>query len=334
MNDNISNNINNNDFNSNNYNNPNVVPGPMNNQQVPQQSMMSNQMQQPTYQQPMEQPNVNIPAMNNQVPQQVPVQQNVPMQQPMYQQPIQPTNKKKDNIIIIVLGLLVVGLIVAILFFLLTGKDDNKEKDSSKNNDNVVTENENNGSSEKEDNKIENNNNNDSTSNKLPSDWTSMEFIFDGVKYNLTTPYTSFKNNGWEIDGKIYPDEYIIKPNTRVVSTVEITNPKYSDTYITIGFLNNTTVEKDITECLVWSINISNDYVDTPVPFELPGGIKYGSSATEIEAAYGKLEEKNLYRSESLKYTVYHYSYDYNKYLDLTVYDDGGLKEISYRVYR
>ena len=77
-----------------------------------------------------------------------------------------------------------------------------------------------------------------------------------------------------------------------------------------------------------------NSWSDTPVEFSLPGGIKYGSTIEEIESVYGKpVEEDDIYRSESLKYTEYEYVYDFDIYLTLTIYDDGGLKDFSYKTY-
>lgn len=324
------NNYNNNINNVNNINNPNMMYNQVNNQQgVGMQP-----------QQPMIQPQMNY--------QQVPV----------YQQPQPPIKKKNDLLIVFIIIGVVVALLVAIVLLIFSNgndkdkenkndnneivenQDDKNEKDENDNNSEVDQEtddqpenNDNNTTDEQED---DSNDINDNTSTSLPNDWKSMQFIFDGKKYSLISSYTIFKNNGWELDlNKLgRPNGYIVKPNTRVLSTIQLYNSNYTDSWITVGFINSSTSDKDITECDIWSFGVRNTYSKTPISFELPGGIKNGSTHADVEAAYGKLEEKDMYRSESLKYTTYNYSYDFNKYLKLTVYDDGGLKEFSYQVYR
>ena len=273
-------------------------------------------------------------------------------QTPVYQQPQPPIKKKNDLLVVFIVIGVVIAILIAIILLVFSNSND---KDKENNNDNNVVvenqddkneqddndnDNETDEQPENDDNNIndeqddDSNDINDDASTSLPSDWKSMQFIFDGNKYTLISPYATFKNNGWELDlnklGK--PDGYIVKPNTRVLSTVQLYNSKYSDSWITVGFINSGTVDKDITECDVWSFGVRNTYSKSPISFELPGGIKNGSTHAEVEAAYGKLEEKDMYRSESLKYTTYNYNYDLNKYLKLTVYDDGGLKEFSYQI--
>jgi len=324
MNDNMNNNMNN----VNNVNNPNVIQNGFNNQQVPVQPMP-------------QQPNVvpNAPTINNQMP----VQQSfaqpmgaVPQQNPMYNQPVQPS-KKNDSLIVIIIGVVIVGLIVAILVLFINDnkKDSDKGKDNKDNNVIVENDDEENDIDDDNNNGItnENDNSNNNTSDSLPNDWKSMQFIFDGNKYSLKTPYSLIKNSGWEMDlNKMgYPNGYIVKPNTKVLSTVNLYNSNYSKASVKIGLINEGTVEKDITECDVWSFVVdSSSYYDN-INFQLPGGIKNGSTYAEVEAMYGK--ENDTYRSDTLKYTVYTYTYDYNKTLKLTIYDDGGLKGFSYQLY-
>ena len=319
----------NNDMNNynNNVNNPNVMYNQVNNQ--PGVGMQP--------QQPMMQPQMNY------------------QQAPVYQQPQPPVKKKNDLLIVFIIIGVVIALIITIVLLVFSNGND-KDKENNNDNNEIVEnqddkneENDNENKVDKEtDDQPENNDNNtndeqdndsndinNNTSTSLPNDWKSMQFIFDGKKYSLISPYTAFKNNGWELDlSKLgNPNGYVVKPNTRVLSTIQLYNSKYTDSFIMVGFINSGTVDKDITECDIWSFGVRNTYSKTPISFELPGGIKNGSTHAEVEAAYGKLEEKDIYRSESLKYTTYNYSYDFNKYLKLTVYDDGGVKEFSYKVY-
>ena len=83
----------------------------------------------------------------------------------------------------------------------------------------------------------------------------------------------------------------------------------------------------------IWSIFIHDEYTDDVISFELPGGIKNGSTYEEIKRYYGEADSTTVYRSNELKYTTYHYEYKHRIYLDLMVWDDTGLQSITYRSY-
>lgn len=174
-----------------------------------------------------------------------------------------------------------------------------------------------------------------SSNAKLSDDWTSGEFAIEGKPYKLNSDYSTLVDNGWYIDlvEMGYSDGYILNKNDKTYSTVDLYNDDFEDADVSIGFINNGDGAKDITESQFWAINVDNSYSDTPVEFELPGGIKTGSTLAEIEAVYGKPEEDDIYRSDDLGYTNYSYVYDYSIYLDLTVYDDKGLVEFDYKIY-
>ncbi len=170
---------------------------------------------------------------------------------------------------------------------------------------------------------------------KLSDDWKSCEFAVEGKKYILNDAYSKFKADGWYIDleGMGYSAGYILNKNDKTYSTIDLLNDKFEDAEVSVGFINNGESAQDVTECAIWAFGVDNSYTDTPVDFELPGGIKSGSTLAEIEAAYGKPEADDIYVSESLGYTNYTYSYDYSIYLDLTVYNDKGLVEFDYKIY-
>lgn len=170
---------------------------------------------------------------------------------------------------------------------------------------------------------------------ELSSDWKSCEFAVEGKKYKLNDSYKSYTENGWyiDLDKMGYPDGYILNKNDKTYSTVDLLNDNFEDAEVSVGFINKGESAQDITECSIWAINVDNSYSDTPVDFELPGGIKKGSTLAEVEAAYGKPEEDDIYRSDDLGYTNYSYVYDYSIYLDLTIYDEEGLVEFDYKIY-
>lgn len=173
----------------------------------------------------------------------------------------------------------------------------------------------------------------------ISSDWKSGEFIFDGASYKLNGDYKKFVDNGWSVDLSKYgyEDGYILNKNDKTYSTVSLENSKYEKAYVNIGFINLSDSAKDVTESQVWAISVDNyGSYRTQVDFELPGGIKYGSTLEEVEKAYGKPEdESDIYRSDSLNYTTYTYdsSEKNTPQLRLTIYDDGGVTAFDYKIY-
>lgn len=179
------------------------------------------------------------------------------------------------------------------------------------------------------------------TETTTSSDWKSGEFVFDGIKYKINDDYKKYVDNGWSVDLSKYgyEDGYILNKNDKTSSTVTLTNSeKYDEkTYVNIGFVNLSDSAKDVTESQVWAVSVDNaGKYRTKVDFELPGGIKNGSSLAEVEAAYGKPEdESDIYRSEDLKYTSYTYSSREKNtpQLRLVIYDEEGLVEFDYKQY-
>lgn len=65
----------------------------------------------------------------------------------------------------------------------------------------------------------------------------------------------------------------------------------------------------------------------------LPGNITWGSTAEDIIDAYGEPDEAPVY-SEEYGYTIYKYTNPERDYhVELIVYDELGLTEISLRAY-
>ena len=177
---------------------------------------------------------------------------------------------------------------------------------------------------------------NDNSSVELSSDWMDCEFAIEGKKYKLNNSYKTYTQDGWYIDLEKmgYSDGYILNKNDKTYSTIDLLNDNFEDADVSVGFINRGDNAQDITECDIWAINIDNSYSDTPISFELPGGVKNGATLADVEAAYGKPEDENdIYRSEDLGYTKYSYDYDYSIYFEVTVYDEEGLTEFGYKIY-
>ena len=171
---------------------------------------------------------------------------------------------------------------------------------------------------------------------ELSDDWMDCEFAVEGKKYKLNDAYKTYTQDDWYIDLEDmgYAEGYILNKNDKTYSTIDLLNDKFEDADVSVGFINRGDKARDITECDIWAINVDNSYSDTPISFELPGGIKNGVTLAEVEAAYGKPEaESDIYRSEDLGYTKYSYEYDYSIYFELTVYDEEGLVEFGYKIY-
>jgi len=332
VNSNINNNMNNNmnnvgmnmDNNMSNNMNGNINNGMnnnMNNVGMNMDNNMSNNMNS----------NINNGVNNN--------MNNVGMNQSYYDNVnnMQPSvNSKKSNnkvVIIVVLVLVVVVVFGVVAYKFLFSNDEilTPPVDDSVNNNDVIRDD----TVISEDESVINDDNS-TVSENVSSDWKSGEFTLDGVSYKLNSNYTDLTANGWSIDlARLgYADGYILNANDKTTSTIKLESSKFSDADVNIGFVNLGTGAKDITECQFWAITVRNSFSDTPVSFTLPGGIKNGSTLSEIESIYGKpTDPDDIYRSEELKYTVYSYDYDYQVYLKLTIYDDGGLKEFDYKIY-
>lgn len=245
-------------------------------------------------------------------------------------------NKKTNNLIIVIL----VAVVVAILVFVVISATSSKSKNDDKKNDKDVVENKdeekeenNNTNNENENNNTNDNNENNNNDQTIPGDWKSLSFGLDGKTYKLKNFYSDFSKSGWTMDTSGFESD-TLDPMYKTFSTIRLSNPKYSDAEVKIGLINLASEKKPFDECQYWAITVDNSWSDTPVEFVLPGGIKYGTTLEEIERVYGKpTDEDDIYRSESLKYTEYEYVYDFDIYLTLTVYDDGGLKDFSYKTY-
>ena len=176
----------------------------------------------------------------------------------------------------------------------------------------------------------------------ISDDWRDLEFVFEGVKYKINeTSYADLKAAGWTFDLKDYGYEngYILNPRDKTYGTIDLKHSKYGDEYdvfyITVGFINNDTVAKDITECDIWSISMDTRYgfrlKESYSDMTVAKGIHFGSSEADVLAAFGTPED--VYENAENGYKSYTWCYDYSTYLKITVYADGGVSSIQLQQY-
>lgn len=179
---------------------------------------------------------------------------------------------------------------------------------------------------------------NQGTTGTVSDDWKDMEFIFDGVKYKIPVAYSELVANGWSFNlaDYGYPNGYILNPRDTVSSTIDLVNPKYNEQLsCNVGFINNGSAAKDILECDVWAFGLDiaygTDKLDNVPDMAIAKGIKMGSTAQEVEAAFGTTDD--VYESTELGYKVYEYQVDYNLHMKFTIYNDYGVTSIEFQRY-
>ena len=156
-------------------------------------------------------------------------------------------------------------------------------------------------------------------------DWKSGEFMLGEEFYSLNDSFSKYFNKGWSFDGV----------NSRLSSheeleDIELYNSFNKDLNIKVSLKNKTSKDIKINESIVYDVEVDNTKNEVGIDFTLPGNITVGSKELEIESIYGKLDDTFKIRNEVSMSTTYHYNYLDHKYLDLIVYDNGGLKAFKY----
>jgi len=155
-------------------------------------------------------------------------------------------------------------------------------------------------------------------------EWTSGEFMIDGDLYKLNQTFSRFYQKGWNLENKdITTIEGTV--TTDLLPVVSSFDEKH---IVRIQLTNPTEKALKVEDCIITGVMVE---ADSNAEFTLPGQIMIGSKELEIQSLYGKLEETQIVRDESIKASIYQYR-DQNKNLDLTIYDEGGLK--SFHFYR
>lgn len=169
------------------------------------------------------------------------------------------------------------------------------------------------------------------------SDWTGMAFALNGDTYQIPFAYADLVSHGWTLGEESGLTEgYVLNPGDKLTALADLKNEAYDgDFEFTVGFANTGDSVQDVTKCSIWSASMRTTYckTDNYPSLELPGGITWGSTAEDVVKAYGEPYDEP-YRSDDLGYSVYDYQTDdFNCYLKLFIYDDGGVKEVSLQNY-
>ncbi|MDE7390330.1 MAG: serine/threonine protein kinase [Lachnospiraceae bacterium] len=179
---------------------------------------------------------------------------------------------------------------------------------------------------------------NESSKVSPTSDWTTFKFTLDSVEYTLPFDYSLLEENGWSCDlsESDYSENYVLNPKDHTPCTIPIEKnglDNFCGMFVGTANLGNELC--GIKEGQVYAISMDIfllDKGDKYPEIELPGGIKWGSTSDEIIAAFGT--PTSSYYSNVLEYNSYtYYQNDTLNSLVLDVYEDGGLKDVSYYIY-
>jgi len=160
------------------------------------------------------------------------------------------------------------------------------------------------------------------------ADWSTLSLKIDSKDYQVPFNYADVSGD-WAIDESQYPAGYVTNPSDE--HFVSVKNPNYNDSYFYTAFImaNTSDGTQDITQNSVVGLTLDTSNATSYPSVELPGGITWGSSLEDVLNAYGKPSTDPYYASSLGYYDLSYYDASYDKVLDLIVYVDGGLKEIT-----
>ncbi len=173
--------------------------------------------------------------------------------------------------------------------------------------------------------------------NGLTNSLYSKELIFDGKKYTIPFDYSKIKDKyEFELSDYGYEEGYKLSSGDMITGTIALTNKDMDENVsIWVGFINDTDSSADLKDTSVNSFRMDMRWAETKKypELKLPGGITWGSTSEDIIAEYGEPTDAPVY-SEEYGYTVYKYTNPERDYhVELIVYDELGLTEISLRAY-
>ncbi len=160
-----------------------------------------------------------------------------------------------------------------------------------------------------------------SADGELSDDWTDMQFMLDGNLYELPVSYRELEADGWKLDLAAYgySDGYIMNPGDKTYGTIELTNPDYDeDLKVWVGFINTGDKAQDILDCEIWTFQmdtcVGSRQLEKYPDMEIAGGIGFGSTREEVEAAFGECED--VYEADSgYNYGVCNFELDFTFHL-------------------
>ena len=175
--------------------------------------------------------------------------------------------------------------------------------------------------------------------------WTDGAVVVDGVLYqSLKTTMPELIENGWDFNFSNYNIKATdkLQPGAFVSGKVTLLNPKFSGEKndgpaIRVGFANISSEAKPYKECTIRGIEVKgttgfqtweNSYYQLPCyDFELPGGLRRGSTLEEVRAVYG--EPSHISVNEGV-YEAWSYSVSGSKIeMRLEIYYDYGLQTVQ-----
>lgn len=169
-------------------------------------------------------------------------------------------------------------------------------------------------------------------SDQLSSNWKDLQFQLNGQVLTLPCDYSDIEALGYSFDLSDYGYEngYILNPGDSTFSTIYLENAEGAE--LSVGFINTGDEAKDILECQIWSITGNVAYEDVVPDLVFPGGITWGDSLEDVEAAYGPLDEEQIYTSDDGEMKAYYYEGDDGERMDVDIYindADGDLNGIT-----
>lgn len=170
---------------------------------------------------------------------------------------------------------------------------------------------------------------------EMPSsgDWTQMVFALDDEVWQIPFSYPAISGEwSFNLADYGYTSGYVTNPGDKQYATIQLSSSKY-DMDFTVGLINLTESTQDITQNDVWAVSMSIEWADSYPSLTLPGGIHWGSTMEEIEAVYGQPSDDPYYSESNGYYSIEYQTSDYSKQMELTIYDDGGLKAVRLEDY-
>lgn len=174
----------------------------------------------------------------------------------------------------------------------------------------------------------------DASQGDLSEEWTDLQFLFDGKKYQIPFSYKDLEAEGWSFDlaDYGYDSGYILNPGDYVSGTIHLEKEGYDsfDVDVAIGFINNDDEAKDILECEVYSFTLqTNLWLSEDINYPemtIAKDIGIGSSYDDVKAAFGEPEE--FYDDTDNECYYISYSFDYTYVLDMTISKERGVSTI------
>lgn len=146
----------------------------------------------------------------------------------------------------------------------------------------------------------------DASSGELSSDIRSHQCELGGVVYTFPVESVQqFLDNGWSTDKAL---DFSLPANTR---TSGYTFKDSEGHRMVLTFLNSSDATKDVMDCYVESISLSQSaYILTGANITLPGGFQIGSSYDDIIAACGEADKRRDVEGVSTFTLTYGESYN------------------------